>query len=634
MKKIIILVLVLTVLFPFSVYADDGDTAKLYMNIDILENGDIKVRELASLEGEYNGRLRSIAYKNSSLKDFSGEVEDFEGSSIYNGSSIEDILIADVSDREKINFNSLFDESIRSNPYVQVNSGVNGMKRVYTEFDEGDGVSLKIYNPSSTETAFYMEYVIKDAVVVHNDVAELAWNILGDTYEDNINDLEVRVNLPLTDSSMRVWLRGPLNGNIEKVDNKYARITYDFLGARNAISTRIVFDKNLVLNAVKHSHVDALPSILEVEKRASDKANRIRSRIKRQNNMVKIVSYIWYLVLFVFFIKFLLYKKKNEECSFNAEYLRDFPYDYGPDVLEYLLDKNITEKSMSASILMIIEKKALRVEKNTDKKNNYTLVKQEENSPKLTKEENILFSLLIDKIGDGSKVTLNEIKKYGNNYKNANKMMSSYNKWKSTCLINARSYDFYRGNVKPKIYLIVVTILGMIIGSFNFILETGSLLGYILPVVSLALLIIGAFSIFRTEKGVLHRKKWLALKKFMIDFGAMDIKELPEISIWGKYLVYATVFGCAKQLEKTMKIKIEEINSDASLARYYMLDSFYDNYIIMSTLSSSINNSIVGAISSSRSSIASSTSSSSTGGGGGASFGGGSFGGGSGGGHF
>ena len=97
MKKLkLIIFIFLMLVIPINIYAYDGETDKLYINIDILDNGDINVQELASLKGSYNGRLRDIRYADNTIKDFIGEKSDFEGSKIYNGTSIENLQVYGV----------------------------------------------------------------------------------------------------------------------------------------------------------------------------------------------------------------------------------------------------------------------------------------------------------------------------------------------------------------------------------------------------------------------------------------------------------------------------------------------------------------------------------------------------------
>ena len=132
----------------------------------------------------------------------------------------------------------------------------------------------------------------------------------------------------------------------------------------------------------------------------------------------------------------------------------------------------------------------------------------------------------------------------------------------------------------------------------------------------------------RTKKGNEDYVRWKAFKNFLEDFGRFDIKELPEIALWEKYLVYATVFGLADKVEKAMNVKIQEY-PQGTVGVYYPT---WVDFHIAHMVSHSINNSFTSnqtAITNSR--IASSNRSSGGGFGGGFSSGGG-FGGGGGGG--
>lgn len=631
-KRILLLISILTIICPISVLAKD-ETRKLYINIDILRNGDIKVQELASLDGEYNGRLRNIEYGGTYTNTFTGQESDFISSDIYNGSDITDLKIYDVKNKDKITFNSIFNTAIRSNEYQEVTYASNGQTGVYEKNSTYKGIDLKIFNPSSNNTAFYMEYIVKNVVVVHNDVAEINWNILGDSYEENIEEFQVHVNLPEKDSSMRVWLKGnknTLNGKVERKNDKYAKITYDFLGAYNPITVRMMFSKDLVKDATKITNVDAKESILKVEKRFAEEANAVRDQIKFVNNSVILLTIVWYLALIISLIILFYKKKQADKTSFDMDYLREFPATYGPETLSYLLKKKITEDSFGASLLMLIEKKVLKVENNPDNKKDFYLIKLE-NIEDITSSEEIILDLIINEIGNGEKVSLKDIKKYGRTTTKAQKFIRKYNKWNKESTNNAKKEDFFQTTVPIKKVVIILSLVGFLITIINSFVDTGFIFGYLAIAISIITLIITGNTLFRTEKGALQYKQWKALKKFLVDFGTMDDKELPEVSLWGKYLVYATVLGCAKTLEKQMKIKIQNMNlDDAVLNSYYWYGYHNYSFNVAETISSTMHQ----AVSASRSSIASSSSSSSGGFGGGSSFGGGFGGGGGGGGRF
>ena len=112
----------------------------------------------------------------------------------------------------------------------------------------------------------------------------------------------------------------------------------------------------------------------------------------------------------------------------------------------------------------------------------------------------------------------------------------------------------------------------------------------------------------------------------------MNEKEIKEISLWERYLVFATVFGIADKVQEVMKVHLQDFNYDTTDFTFLY---FRDLYFYRT-----LNNSISRSISTARSTItqhemAQSARSSSSGFGGGSSFGGGGFGGGgSGGGRF
>lgn len=630
MKKIIVVLFLFILLNPVVVFAKEG-TKKMYIKMTIEENGSVKVEELAELSGKYNGRLRDIAYRNENAKLFTGSYEGFKGSSIYNGSGISDVKVCETA-----SYNISEDDFGKcAREYKTVSYANNGTSGVYQRTDTKNGVNLKIYNPSSTHKSFYLSYTILDAVVMHNDVAELAWNILGDAYTENIEELKVWVSLPKADNDLRVWLKGgknTLNGKIENIKNKTAYIYFDFLGAYNPITVRMMFNKSITPLSTKLSGVNGKDNILKVEEEAATEANKVRDRIKRQNYLVMTLTVIWYLSAVIILILFIRAKKKNGKSSFEQDYLRDLPAEYGPEILEYLMKNHVSDLGMSASLLNIIDKKVLAVSENPDENKDYYLTLEDKEMNGLTPNEKRLCKLFIEQIGNGEKVSLSEIKNYGNDAKKASILLREYNIWKTNANMEGKEEGFFTGLQPIQNASLIIGVLSIGIIVLNISFETNFIPGFLVVIFGVFLCLYILSYSFKTEKGALDYSKWLAFKRFLKDFGLLHEKELPEIKLRGKYLTYATVLGCADEVEKAMKIHMDAMNIDESSAFYW--DYYYTNHLMRAHIYSSISSSIASSVSASRSSIASSSSASGDGFGGGSSFGGGSFGGGGGGGRF
>ena len=630
--SIIIVIAVLIIMFlPVGFSLFDGEpTDKFLSEIEILDNGSIKVRELIKMNGEYNGMERDVSYASYSNAPYNGDISAIEGNSdLYDGSGITDIKVGSISDDGDLTFDD-FNRDI--NYFDEVSYASNGTSSKYTFKTFMDEVNLKLFNPSDLDEIFYIEYTVTDVVVVHNDIAELAWNTLGDGYRENIGDYEVKVVLPNSDSDYRVWLHGPLNGNIERTNNKEALGTFNFLGAYNPVSVRLIFDKSLVPNATKVSGLTAKSAIIDYQTELSDEANREREKIQRQNMILIIASSVWALIAISLAVSVYLREKKMKKTAFNMEYFRDFPASYGPEVLEFLIDKNVTEKSLSATILNLIYKKVLKVEVIDRKlKDDYKLVLQEYDESTLTETERIALNLIINEVGNSKEVVLSTIKKHCSTLSNANTVMDLYNDFIKTSKNLGKNELFFAKTPGIVASTIIFSLLGIILAFISFGLDL-SWLGIIIIILMIFLIIFVITRKFYTKKGAEHYAKWMAHKKFLEDFSRFNEKELPEVTLWDKYLVYAVVLDCADKLSKDMELKMP--NMDTTNTTYVGYNPYMTHYYITFNIYSSINSGIHTAVASSRSSIAASQTSSGGGFGGGSIGGGGSFGGGGGGGRF
>ena len=630
--SIIIVIAVLVIVFlPVGFSFLGGEpTDKFLSEIEILDNGSIKVRELIKMNGDFNGMDRTILARSLYNNTRSYTIKDIEGNNdLYDGDEIIDLRVGSISDDGELTFDD-FNRSV--NYFDEVSYANNGDSKKYTNTYYMGEDYLKIYNPSDLDEIFYIEYTVTDVVVVHEDTAELAWNTLGDGYRENIGDYEVKVILPNSDSDYRVWLHGPLNGNMERTNNKEAVGTFNFLGAYNPVSVRLIFNKDLVPNATKVSGLTAKDAIIDYQTELSDEANLERERIQRENMILIIVSSVWALIAISLAVSVYSREKKMKKTAFNMEYFRDFPASYGPEVLEYLLDNNVTEKSLSATILNLIYKKVLKVEVIDRKlKDDYKLILQEYDETTLTETEKIALNLIINEIGNTKEAFLSHIKEHCSSISNANRFMDLYNDFIKASKALGKKENFFAKTPVQVIITVIFSLLGIILVFANISYELAWLaIGIIIFMVIVIVFVISRK--FYTKKGAEHYAKWMAHKRFLEDFSRFNEKELPEVTLWDKYLVYAVILNCADKLSKEMELKMP--NMDTTDTAYVGYNPYMTHYIITTNLYSSINSGVHTAVSSSRSSIAASNSSSGGGFGGGSIGGGGSFGGGGGGGRF
>ena len=644
MKKIrFILFSLFIMLLPIFVYADG--TTRYYIEVNVLDNGDAEVKELKLMDGEYNGYKTDIRYKSNGLTKFDGSKSSFEGSDVYNASALTDVKVYDV----KFTTTDFSIINNKNREFVLVNSAEKGDYGVYTKTTNSEGIEILSYQPSVYKRASLVTYTLKDLVVVHNDIAELAHDFIGTDYQEDISNLIIRINLPSSSKELRIFSHGPLNGKNRIIDDKSVEITYETLDKENAVDGRVVFDKSIVPNATKKSNVDGLGKILEVEKERANYANKLREAARKREKMLQTLAIImeillgiWLIGLIAIVYKFYNKNDKEYRSEFNGKYFRDFPEEYTPSTVSYLMNKSINNLSFNAGILDLIRKKAITIEEVTiDKKGLFKNKQQKDyklsrnmnfNLDTLSTSEKKLFNLLIGTVGNGDYVILGDMKEFSKDYDNAKRLISGYDSWRYACESEAETEEFYENTKKEKTNCILYSLIFIPI-TFLALL-CGSNMGRVLLIDLFGILAIIYFSSAtkRTKKGNEQYHKWKGLKNFLADFGRLDEKDLPEIKLWERYLVYATMFGLAIKVQNAMKMNLERMNYSDNIDFTYL---YFDNYYFSNSMTNAVNSSFSSARGTiSTHELASSSDSSSGGYGGGSSFGGGGFGGGSGGGRF
>ena len=135
-----------------------------------------------------------------------------------------------------------------------------------------------------------------------------------------------------------------------------------------------------------------------------------------------------------------------------------------------------------------------------------------------------------------------------------------------------------------------------------------------------------------TDKGLEEAAKWKGLKRYMEDFSLLNEKEVPDLKLWEKYLVFATAFGIADKVIDQLKVKYPDLQEIDGYDYVYMnlLYSSALNTAFLTSLNTAVNRAYMGGLSNQAGSNYSGGNFSSGGGFGGGFSGGGGFGGGGG----
>ncbi len=143
---------------------------------------------------------------------------------------------------------------------------------------------------------------------------------------------------------------------------------------------------------------------------------------------IAIIIYIYY------------YHDREYKTSFTAPYVREIPNHYSPSTVDYLFNRQISSDAISAEILSLINKGALKCEKRElkNKKEDYTFTRNSEYKESLNaKEESIIRFIL----NGQTSINLSEIKK-----KASSSYRSFLTRWDAViknCTLEALEEDIY-----------------------------------------------------------------------------------------------------------------------------------------------------------------------------------------------
>lgn len=609
-KGFIILLLLLTfsLLFAPSCLAGSNRLNELNYDVTLNTNGTADVVETWNIR---------ISDTNTLFKTF---VLD---SSKYSG--ISNVSVVETTDGMNKAFTQLYTEQYHVTKNCFYALPISGGK-----FEIAWGVSED--NSTSTRS-FKIRYTIKDAIKNYADCSEFYWKFLDTSNGVPADFVTGTIHLPNKVSNLedfKVWAHGPLNGVISKQDNSTATFKIEDLDSEKMLEVRVVTPSTIFLGNSNISSKENLSNILSQEQSWADSANRQRMI----QNIIFIASVLLGLGLTVFFIfkivKYIKIFRKTPKIvpSQTYGYYRDFPDELAaPGEVSFVYSyytSSTTPAVISASILDLCLKGYLSFEEDASKKKEIWIkLNKEKNISTLPKEEQEIF-MALSAVNEKYKNTsglfnMNDFKKYfSNNSSKFTKLFENVYEESKKSAVQKGKCDSSKDSEINKfsgysVLYLVVAILNL------FFLPMAISYIPLFVLFGLSLAISGRLRTL-TPAGVDEKEKLKALKNFMLNFSNMKEKEVPELVLWEKYLVYATVFGIADKVISQLKVVYPQMMDEN-----YM---FGHNYTYLYFMCHTNNFGLVNSINTGLTNTYSNVYSSGSGGGGGFSGGGGGGGGG------
>lgn len=553
-------------------------------------------------------------------------------------SSIMDVSVKDITKGENNIFNSASKWEYHL-PKGYFFAGTNNKG----ENEIAWGVSIE----STTRKQYLISYRVNDVITKYNDCAELYWQLLGNEFEISANKITGTIKLPANVQhleDLKVWGHTKyLNGEVKVVSSDTVEFNLNNYKSKNYVEVRLAMPTYL-FEKVSSENISQEEKLDDIIKEETEWANEANARRDRRNKNFKLLILATILVNTSIGIMFSKKIKKNKQFleknpnilpEQQLEYYRELP-DKEETPLEavFILKTGYKQSCLpnvfSATILNFALKGYIRIEQEGK---TIKILLNKIKTDELTGDEKKVLEIL-RAASNNNELTMVELEKYIKNY--PSKLMnlnSTFEKVSKTQASEKGKFDTNRFNkqivyAEKNVGYIFILIIIIIASIFTIGYAYKNVQGMLITctIISLAFFIVvtiinlilnlkitTSFNGF-TQKGINEQEQWKAFKKYMEDFSYLDEKEVPELVLWEKYLVYATAFGIADKVLKQLKVKYPELNNQDTISDMILFNAMYN--------SNGFNTNFINSISTSTSRMYSSTYSSGSGVGGGFSGGG------------
>lgn len=245
------------------------------------------------------------------------------------------------------------------------------------------------------------------------------------------------------------------------------------------------------------------------------------------------------IIIYWFVIYFSEYRKELKEPL-----LKDIPEEATPEEVEFLFTKKISVKSILATILSIINKKGLLINKGLElgsKKEDITLAVNDNNlKDKLTEKEITLRDEIVKILGKDNVISINSLNKIKSDKTKCQKLTTHYYIWHDKTLHDLTLKNIFDKNKREILFSFIYLLIGVIFIAFYYNFSHKVL--WLLP--SFIAIIICSFIPRRSKKYTDIYYKWLSFRRYLFSLKNLPFEKLPEQSDLSKFLVYAYPLGC------------------------------------------------------------------------------------------
>lgn len=459
--------------------------------------------------------------------------------------------------------------------YERLDSDSPGPAGTYFVRESADEVYVD-WSFSATDEIrrFEVSYVVHNAILKHNDVAEFYYQFVGERWDQARDHVRIVLSLPFGAEADEVaaWGHGPLHGVVTIESPNRIVWEVDNLPAKTFVEGRAVFPNSLVPLGRRTTGEDRLEAIFAEEQGKEEaKAESRRLAQERLESLQRRKALDPYLAAAFFVVAVLLtvavrrqYRLKNQ--AFQERYYKELPAHYPPAEMAILYRGHISGADFTATLLDLARRGYLKIEEITglrgagkdDESYRFTLNSDlPPDAGSLTPYEQKALDLLF---AQGQEVTLEEFQAYAKEH--AKEVAESWTQWGKEVQEASKVRNFYDAEAKKALWWLIPTIGLFLLSVFCLALDLLAA-GVVDMIMSfIVFIVVVSAATRRTEQGEEEYRKWRAFRRYLREFSRVDTARVGSLGIWEEYLPYAVSLGVADQMLKELEVRFPNLQDE------------------------------------------------------------------------
>ncbi len=446
-------------------------------------------------------------------------------------------------------------------------------------FDSPKNTVYAFFKSNNEKVVVTLDYTVVNGIQAYKDVADVYWQYIGSQWAVDSDNVTMTLQLPVPQGTavvagdnVKAWGHGPLDGTVDI--NADGTVVYKNpkVRAGQFAEARVVFPTPWLTNLsttdsrvhISENHLD---TVLQQEQAWADQANRERWFALGFIALMALIA----IAALAWAIRMFLKYGKEYDPDFTDEYWRDVPSPIDhPAVMARLWRWNKeSSNDFTATMMHLSHIGAIQINKGSYEKpgvfgskmtDDYYLTRIPAVADTLTNPIDVkAMDIMFDDIAGGAdSLWFASIQKYGKD--NPETFVAAMTSWQGRVEAETNKRDFFEvKGLKVQMQMvsaaIVLFVAAIILG---FVLSNFFPLIFIIPV-AIALFVIANYMPRRSREGNNLFAKSGALKKWLKDFSALDERPPTDVKVWGEFMIYAFIFGIAKEVIDALQLKVPEL---------------------------------------------------------------------------